>query len=354
MTRKRLMTIAGALIALAVAAAAVVVVPQARDADVVRATLADALRLAPADTQRFSWTDWAGVRREVGLDLTSSSPASAVQDLLDRGFEADLTPSSALGSSAVVMQERLGFSPATLDWELFNQGPGVASLAMRAGPGVDFDAVASALRNEGYTEPTGPDGYWVSDATQDEITAQVTPELLLISLDPEASMIFASNSGTGITAALDAGARAETEALPAGVVEAAGQPLSASLYTGDQVCNALALARADDTDVAAGRSLIEAAGEVNPLTGFFIGAYGDGSVRVAMSLATPEQARVNAETRAILATGPAPGQGGDFSERFALERASASDDVVILDLAPVDGAYVLSDLSSGPVLFATC
>ncbi|WP_323792724.1 hypothetical protein, partial [Nocardioides sp.] len=123
---------------------------------------------------------------------------------------------------------------------------------------------------------------------------------------------------------------------------------------GDQDSNALALARADDTDVATGRSLIEAAGDVNPLTGFSMGAYADGNVRVAMSLSSPEQARVNAETRAILATGPAPGQGGDFSERFALEGASAKGDVVILDLIPVDGAYVLSDLSSGPVLFATC
>ncbi|WP_323791689.1 hypothetical protein, partial [Nocardioides sp.] len=246
MTSKRLMTIAGAVIALAVVAAAVVVLLESREDDVDRTTLAGALRLAPADTQRFSWTDWAGVRRQVGLELTASSPGPAVQDLLDRGFDADLTPSSALGSSAVVMQDRLGFSPATLDWELFNQGPGVASLAMRAGPGVDFDAVAAALRNEGYAEPAGPDGYWVSDPGQDEITAQVTPELLLIALDPENSMIFASDTGTGILAAVDAGARAETEALPAGIVEAAGQPLAASLYTGDQVCNALALARADD------------------------------------------------------------------------------------------------------------
>jgi len=32
----------------------------------------------------------------------------------------------------------------------------------------------------------------------------------------------------------------------------------------------------------------------------------------------------------------------------------AEDRVVTLDLDPVDGAYVLSDLATGPVLFATC
>ena len=354
MKRTRLMTVAGAVIALAVAATAVVVVLQAREDDVDRTTLAGALRLAPPDSERFSWTDWAGVRREVGLELSAASPGSAVQDLLDRGFEADLTPSTALGSSAVVMQERLGFSPATLDWELFSQGPGVASLAMRAGPAVDFDFVASSLRTAGYEEPDEPDGVWVSEAASDEITSQVTPELILVSLDREASMIFSSDTATGIATAVDSGARADTATLPAGVVEAAGDPLVASLYTGAQVCSALALARADDTDIAAGRSLIEAAGEVNPITGFSIGADADGGVRVAMSFANEEQARTNAETRAVLASGPAPGQGGDFADRFTLERAAATGEVVVLDLAPVPGAYVLSDLSSGPVLFATC
>ena len=41
-------------------------------------------------------------------------------------------------------------------------------------------------------------------------------------------------------------------------------------------------------------------------------------------------------------------------DRFALEDAAATDGVVTLDLAPVPGQYVLSDLTSGPVLFATC
>ncbi|CAN5326705.1 hypothetical protein BH09ACT12_BH09ACT12_31210 [soil metagenome] len=353
--RNRVMTIVGMVLALGVVAAAVVVVvDRIGGEDAERTSLAAALRLAPPDGVRFSWTDWTGVRRQVGLELTAASPGPAVQDLLDRGFEADLTPSSALGSSAIVMQERLGFSPATLDWELFTQGPGIAALTMRAGPELDYDFVASSLRETGYDEPDDADGVWEADPERDDITSQVTPELNFIALDRERGLLFASDTDAGIRGALEAAGADDTEALAAALVDAAGAPLSASLYTGDQVCSALAMAHADPSEEQAGTTLIAAAGEVNPITGFAIGADAAGDVRVAMSFETEEQARTNATTRAVLATGPAPGQGGDFADRFTLESSRATGRVVTLDLTPQPGAYVLSDLSTGPVLFATC
>ena len=85
-----------------------------------------------------------------------------------------------------------------------------------------------------------------------------------------------------------------------------------------------------------------------------MGARAEGDVRVAMEFADDDQARTNADSRAALATGPAVGQGGDFADRFALRSARADGSVVLLDLDPVEGEYVLSDLSTGPVLFATC
>jgi hypothetical protein len=352
--RKRLMTGAGVAIALAVLVGAGLAVLVGGEDDADPSSLAGALRLSPADTQRISWTDWSGVRREVGLELDAGSPGAAVEDLLDRGFEADLTSTSALGSSAVDMQQRLGFSPATLDWELFNQGPGVASLVMRAGSELDFDFVAASLREAGYEEPAEATGTWVSDPLTDEITAQVTPELLLVALDAEKRLILASDTDAGIRAAVTAAEDAAGGVLPDAVVEAVGDPLSAALYTGAQVCNALALSRADRADVETGEALIEAAGEVDPITGFAMGVDADGGVRVVMAFEDEERARTNAETRAVLASGPAPGQGGDFADRFALESATATGTAVVLELDPVPGAYVLSDLSNGPLLFATC
>ncbi len=54
------------------------------------------------------------------------------------------------------------------------------------------------------------------------------------------------------------------------------------------------------------------------------------------------------------AAGPAPGQGGSFPERFELGRVVATGQVLTMELTPVEGTFVVSDLSHGPVLFATC
>ena len=61
-----------------------------------------------------------------------------------------------------------------------------------------------------------------------------------------------------------------------------------------------------------------------------------------------------AAARARPAGGPAPGQGGDFTDRFRVAGAGAEGRDVVLDLEPRKGEYVLSDLTTGPVLFATC
>ena len=80
----------------------------------------------------------------------------------------------------------------------------------------------------------------------------------------------------------------------------------------------------------------------------------DGSVRVSFEFASSDAARPNARTRATLAAGPAPGQGGTFGDRFRVTSATAHGRLVVLRLAPRPGASVLSDLSTGPLLFATC
>ena len=75
---------------------------------------------------------------------------------------------------------------------------------------------------------------------------------------------------------------------------------------------------------------------------------------MVLAFESDDQASINADTRSVLASGPAPGQGGDFGDRFAVDTVTAEGSLVTLELDPVEGEYVLSDLSSGPVLFATC
>ena len=74
-----------------------------------------------------------------------------------------------------------------------------------------------------------------------------------------------------------------------------------------------------------------------------------------MSFENDDQARTNADTRAALAVGPGAGPGRRLrATGSGWAGSTAEGEVVTMELDPVEGSYVLSDLSSGPVLFATC
>src|SRR3954466_14908912 len=76
---------------------------------------------APAGAQRLSWTDWAAVRDHEHADLSSRSSGVDLRPFLGRAYDDDLSSTSALVTSAEMLQERYGFSPASADWELFAQ-----------------------------------------------------------------------------------------------------------------------------------------------------------------------------------------------------------------------------------------
>lgn len=321
--------------------------------------LSRAVEIAPADTQRISWVDWAGVRRQLGADVDARSTPGQVEEFLDEAFSSDLTSTSALTSSAPVLQEELGFSPATIAWEMFAQGEEGAVVAMGMGEGLDVDALTGRLADLGFREPeedADSGGTWLGGP---DVLARIgpglTPELQHLAVLADEGVVLASDRSSYLERAVDV-ARGDAARLESvdDVVDHSGEALAASVYTGPYTCEELAMAQADTTEQEQGELLVDQAGEVNPLTGFAMSAQPDGTVRVAMSLETEEQARENAESRAALASGPAPGQGGEFSDRFTVEAAGAEGTVVLLDLEPVQGEYVLSDLGSGPVLFATC
>jgi hypothetical protein len=138
------------------------------------------------------------------------------------------------------------------------------------------------------------------------------------------------------------------------VVAASGEPLSAAVYTGAHACGALSMGQADAGDEAEAERLVVEAGEVDPFTAYAMSVQPDRDLRLALSFESDDQARANADSRAVLAAGPAPGQGGDFADRFTLGDVEADGTLLTMELAPVEGTFVLSDLSTGPVLFATC
>ena len=114
------------------------------------------------------------------------------------------------------------------------------------------------------------------------------------------------------------------------------------------------MAAADDTDQAQAEELVRLAGGVHPMTGFAMATQPGGNVSREHGLRVGRRRPARRGRSCALASGPAPGQGGDFTDRFRLASATARGTVVQLDLSRSRAEYVLSDLTSGPVLFATC
>ncbi len=313
-----------------------------------------ALAMAPAEAERVTYTDWGGIREELGSELNADSSADRVLDFLDEGYEADLTSTSALLASSEGLQENYGFSPASLEWEMFSQSSSGAVVVMALPESTDLDGVADRLAGLGYQRPSDDDGVWVGGpALLPSIADDLSPELQYLAIDADERLVLASDTEGYLKQVTDGlGDGGPTEL--GDVVDTSGDPLSAVVYSGANVCVALAMSAADENDQAQAEALLAEAGEVNPITGFAMAAQPDGGIRVVMSFENEDQARINADTRAILAEGPAPGQGGNFADRFSVDEVTADGAVVTMELDPLEGQYVLSDLTTGPVLFATC
>jgi len=321
-----------------------------------RTSFAWAVGHAPAGAQRLSWTDWEAIREHEGVRLTGRSSPAELQHFLDAAYDDDLSSTSALVTSAAALQKRFGFSPASADWELFSQSEQGAVVMLHLPSSVDLDDVADHLRALGYREPGEDDGVW--EGGEDlvaSISASLSGELQYLALDRDDSLVLTSDSSSYLGVALDAvrGDGARATGLDR-VVDDAGEPLSSAVYDGGYACGALAMAHAGAADQAQAERLLAAAGEVSPFSAFAMSDEPQGTVRVAFEFADDAAARANADTRATLARGPAPGQGGTFGDRFRVASVTARGTLVVMLLEPRPGASVLSDLSTGPVLFATC
>lgn len=313
--------------------------------------LEQAVALAPADSQRLSFTDWAAVRRQVGEASIDSTPEQVTR-LLDEAFARDLTSMSALVESTPVLHTSFGLSPATIDWELLAQSPEGAVEILRMPDSFDLQAFESRLEALGFERPDEADGVWRGGADLlAGLGADLTPEVQHFAVDVDERLIRSSDSADHLADVLEQDESAEVLER---VAAESGEPLVAAVYTGAYACGHLAMAKADDDDLARGEALVEAAGEVHPMAAFAMSVRSDGDVRAVLEFETEEQARTNADTRARLAAGEAPGQGGSFADRFTVASTQAREDLVVMELEPADGAYVLSDLTSGPVLFLTC
>lgn len=315
-----------------------------------------AMSLVPDGTSRVSWTDWAGVRRELGAAVDASPSPEAVDAFMADAFAGDLSAMSALGTSASVMEPELGFSPATLSWELLAQSADGAVEMMGVDDDVSFGSIADRLSTLGWTEPEDPDGVWIGGSdVLSGVGPGLTPELQHVALLADQRLILASDQAPYLERALEV-VRGDADAADdlADLASGLGERLAAAVYDGAYACEKLAMSQADGDAQAEADQLVAAAGGVHPLTGFAMGLLPGGDLRAVLEVEDPDDAPGDADARTQLALGPAPGQGGDFSDRFSVEGASSAGRAITLNLRPEESNYVLSDLTSGPVLFATC
>ncbi|MFT4085455.1 MAG: hypothetical protein QM638_22970 [Nocardioides sp.] len=320
--------------------------------------LEQALGLAPRGADRYSFTDWAAVRRALDADVDADSSGTQIERFLSRAFDRDLSPASTLTDSAVLLQRRLGWSPATLVWELLSQSTKGAVVIGRLPDSVSFDSLRATMRATGLTAPSHGDVWDGSEALyQVEGSGdgrQVTPLITYVALVPDQHLVITGDDGDYVQQQVDALEDTRLDPAIAEVADAIGDPTAAYLYSGDYACAQLSLADADTTDQSQGKELVAQAGKVNPYDGFALASEPDGTVVAAMAFESHDQAVTNADTRATLAVGPAVGQGGSFTDRFRLGTVNADGPVVRMELHPKADASILSDLGNGPLLFATC
>ena len=228
--------------------------------------------------------------------------------------------------------------------------------------GLDVDELGDGFEALGYERPDEDDGVWNGG---EELVAQIAgataqPDARSSSTSPStptAHLLLASDNGPYLpqaVARLDDDLDDERPAPTS--PRRSGEPLSAAVYTGDYACKALAMAQADDDDQSTADQLVAAAGDGRPADGVRDGgrsqtgtcAVGDGLRERRPGTPQRRQPRRSwppDRRPARAATSPSGSRSG---------RSTADGRVVTMELKPVEGSPVLSDLSTGPVLFATC
>ncbi len=323
-----------------------------------RSPIEDALHRVPKETLRLNFTDWTSVRRQ--LDLEGEATAEAVQRLIDRSYDADLSAASSIEDSAVALQRYYGFSPATVSWEAYAQSREGAVLVLRLPDDSSMDSIAGRLDSSGFTRPSSDTGVWRGGPdVVGALDASITPELQYVVLLADEQLVVTSDSADYArrTAAV---ARGDTPALvdldnAARLAAIAGRPAAATLWSGDFACDDLSDADESADTRTRWDQLVDKAGKITPVDGVVMALSPGRQLRVGLVFEDDRQARDNLDARARLAVGEAPGRGGAFADDIRLVRSRTDGSVVVLSFEPVERTgYVLSALDSGPMVFAAC
>jgi hypothetical protein len=326
-------------------------------------TYQEALGTLPASTLRTTFTDWSHARDVAGGSaLDARSSRAKVDAFLTRAYDRDLTSGSAVSDSTYALQRHFGFSPLVAQWEVFGQSRDGQVDVMRLDDDVDVAGLERTLLRLGYTAPAkgaGTGGTWVGgadlipgidgDLTPVQQNVVVLPDDNLVLMSDNAA--YASSSASVVTGSADS--LADEEGV-AGLAKAVGEPVTAVQWISTFACEDLSMGDADEEDQRTGEQLVEKAGDISPLEGVVMAQHEDRSWVFGLHFESSDQASRNLQPRVDLASGSAPGQGGSFDERFEITSGEADGQDVVIEAEPRSREAQLSDITSGPVLFATC
>ncbi len=328
-----------------------------------RSTYEDALDHLPKSTLRTTYTDWQVVREKAhGTSLDAGSSSGKVQAFLTRAYDLDLTSGSGVDDATRVLSRRFGFSPLDVKWEALGQSRKGQVDVLRLDDDVDTPAIERKLDKLGYDAPPGDQGKGGTWAGSDDLVSKISVDLSPLQQNfavlPDQHLVLMSDSAAYVSAAAEVAKGSGDSVLDvAGVkslAKVADQPATAVQWTSTFACADLSMGSADQGDQRVGDRLVAAAGKISPLEGLVMAQQPDRHIVVGMHFETSDQASDNLQTRVNLASGAAPGQGGSFADRFRVTSGDANGHDVVLTLTPRTKQAVLSDISTGPVLFATC
>ena len=321
-----------------------------------RSPLQQALDAVPSASLRVAFTDWKQVRERLGPgDLSTDH---AIEDFISRGFDADLTAASSIEDAAVALHDKYGFSPTNAEWEAYAQSRAGAVMVLQLPGDADMDEITSNLDRLGYQAPASATGVW--DGGADLVSAidpTITPELQYVVVDADDHLVvtsdtraYAASSAKVVTGDADGlGSKVE------GVADPVEDPVAAYVWAGDFACEDLSMTSADEGDQSRADRLVAAAGGADPLSGLLIAMQADRTLDVVMEFADDRQAAANLRSRARLFVGPAVARAGSYADDLRLVRSRTEGSTVVLTAKPKQKTgFVLSEVSSGPVLFATC
>ena len=304
-----------------------------------RPALTSALDVLPFRTNVVGFTDWAQIRKYVGLDDADGR---------------DLTTRSVIDGGVANMRDVLGWSPADLEWEVYGQDPSGAASVVRLNGSVSFDDVRKKLRSAGYLQ----DGQTWS-APESSLLPDIFARVALV---PRQRLLVMSGQRGQIPRVLDViEGRARSLAASHAAADTA-QALAGSdsviLQGGTLGCTSTAVTGGDRERQA--RVAIDRAGTLDPYrySGRGVvdaGGSGFAAQRVvfAMTFDSAVGASEQARVRARLATGPFIGRTGRLDETLRLRSAATDESTVRLDFAHDPNTDVFMT-GTGPVLFATC